>query len=96
MGDKVGENRRRCAPPFSCYPRKTAGGGGVQTPPSRAKVNPRLDGVWRVTRPDGGWPIGPPLRIFKSKRLRVKIQTASLRSRRTLQDTIMLTLFFDL
>ena len=32
--------RRRCAPPFSCYPRKTAGGGGggAQTPPSRAKV----------------------------------------------------------
>ena len=28
---------RRCAPLFSCYPRKTAG-GGVQTPPSRAKV----------------------------------------------------------
>ena len=34
------KTRRRCAPPFSCYPRKTAG-GGVQTPPppSRAKVN---------------------------------------------------------
>ena len=26
------KTRRRCAPPFSCYPRKTAG-GGVQTPP---------------------------------------------------------------
>ena len=34
------KTRRRCAPPFSCYPRKTAGGGGVQTPPpSRTKVN---------------------------------------------------------
>ena len=43
-----------------------------------------------------GWPKGPPLRIFKSKSRRVKIQTALERSRRTLQDTIMLTLFFDL
>ena len=24
------------------------------------KFNPRPDGVWRVTRPDGGWPKGPP------------------------------------
>ena len=55
--------------------------------------NPRSDGVWRVTRPDGGWPKGPPLRIFKSKSRRVKTQTALERSRRTLQDTIMLTLF---
>ena len=37
-----------------------------------------------------------PLRIFKSKSRRVKIQTALERSRRNLQDTIMLTLFFDL
>ena len=37
-----------------------------------------------------------PLRIFKSKSRRVKIQAALGRSRRTLQDTIMLTLFFDL
>ena len=37
-----------------------------------------------------------PLRIFKSKSRRVKIQTALERSRRTLQDTVMLTLFFDL
>ena len=37
-----------------------------------------------------------PLRIFKSKSHRVKIQTALERSRRTLQDKIMLTLFFDL
>ena len=37
-----------------------------------------------------------PLRIFKSKSRRVKIQTALERSRRTLQDKIMLTLFFDL
>ena len=44
----------------------------------------------------GGWPKGPPLRIFKSKSRRVKIQTALERSRRTLQDKIMLTLFFDL
>ena len=43
-----------------------------------------------------GWPKGPPLRIFKSKSRRVKIQTALERSRRTLRDTIMLTLFFDL
>ena len=43
----------------------------------------------------GGGPKGP-LRIFKSKSRRVKIQTALERSRRTLQDTIMLTLFFDL
>ena len=41
-----------------------------------------------------GWPKGPPLRIFKIKSRRVKIQTASERSRRTLQNTIMLTLFF--
>ena len=44
----------------------------------------------------GGGPKAPPLRIFKSKSRRVKIQTALERSRRTLQDTIMLTLFFDL
>ena len=43
-----------------------------------------------------GWPKGPPLRIFKSKSRRVKIQTVLERSRRTLQDTIMLILFFDL
>ena len=36
------------------------------------------------------------LRIFKSKSRRVKIQTALGRSRQTLQDTIVLTLFFDL
>ena len=59
-------------------------------------LNPRPDGVWRVTRPDGGWPKGPPLRIFKSKSRRAKIQTAMERSRQTLQDKIMLTLFFDL
>ena len=41
----------------------------------------------------GGGPKGP-LRIFKSKSRRVKIQTALERSRRTLQDKIMLTLFF--
>ena len=44
----------------------------------------------------GGWPKGPPPRIFKSKSRRAKIQTALERSRRTLQDKIMLTLFFDL
>ena len=44
----------------------------------------------------GGWPKGPPLRIFKSKSRRVKIQTALETSRRTLKDKIMLTLFFDL
>ena len=38
----------------------------------------------------------PPLRIFKGKSRRVKIQTALERSRRTLQDKIMLTFFFDL
>ena len=43
----------------------------------------------------GGGPKAP-LRIFKSKSRRVKIQTALERSRRTLQDKIMLTLFFDL
>ena len=46
-------------------------------------------------RGGGGWPKGP-LRIFKSKSRRVKIQTALERSRRTPQDTIMLTLFFYL
>ena len=58
--------------------------------------NPRPDEVWRVTRPDEGVAQRAPLRIFKSKSRRVKIQTALERSRRTLQDTIMLTLFFDL
>ena len=38
----------------------------------------------------------PPLRIFKNKSRRVKIQTELERSRRILQDTIMLTLFCDL
>ena len=37
-----------------------------------------------------------PLRIFKSNSRRVKIQTTLERSRRSLQVTIMLTLFFDL
>ena len=59
------------------------------------RVNPRPDGVWRVTRPDGGAQRAP-LRIFKSKSRRAKIQTALERSRQTLQDKIMLTLFFDL
>ena len=61
-----------------------------------AIINPRPDEVWRVTRPDEGVAQRAPLRIFKSKSRRVKIQTALERSRRTLQDTIMLTLFFDL
>ena len=40
------KNRRRCAPPFSCHPRKTAGGGGCSnTLPSRAKVN----GITQIT-----------------------------------------------
>ena len=70
-----------------------AGGLFLSTP--WVLLNPRPDGVWRVTRPDGGWPKGPPpLLIFKSKSRRVKIQTALERSRRTLQDKIMLTLFF--
>ena len=63
----------------------------------------RTDGLTRALMRSGelhvlmrGWPKGPPLRIFKSKSRRVKIQTASERSRRTLQNTIMLTLFFDL
>ena len=58
-------------------------------------LNPRADGVWRVTRPDGGG-AKAPLRIFKSKSRRVKIQTSLERSRRTLQAMIMLTLFFYL
>ena len=37
-----------------------------------------------------------PLRIFKSMSCRVKIQTALERSLRTLQEKIMLTLFFYL
>ena len=81
-------------------------GGGPNRPPrtelalkkpDRNRVNPRPDEVWRVTRPDEGVAQRPPpLRIFKSKSRRVKIQTALERSRRTLQDTFMLTLFFDL
>ena len=36
------KTRRRCAPSFSCYPRKTAGGGGgVQTPPQQGEGYPR-------------------------------------------------------
>ena len=58
-------------------------------------ISPRADGVWRATRPDEGGGGGEgPLRIFKSKNRRVKIQTVLERSRRTLQDTVMLTLFF--
>ena len=34
--------------------------GVILRPPSSARVNPRPDEVWRVTRPDGGWPKGPP------------------------------------
>ena len=59
-------------------------------------LNPRPDEVWRVTRPDEGVAQRAPLLIFKRKSRRVKIQTASERSRRTLQNTIMLTLLFDL
>ena len=44
----------------------------------------------------GGGGKGRALFIFKSKSSRVKIQTALERSRRTLQDTIIVTLFFDL
>ena len=43
MGGKVGENPAALRAAVSCYPWKTAG-GGVQTPPSRAKVNPRPAG----------------------------------------------------
>ena len=60
---------------------------------SDISINPRPDEVWRVTRPDEGVAQRAPLRIFKSKSRRVKIQTASERSRRTLQNTIMFTLF---
>ena len=52
-------------------------------------------GELHVLMGGGSGPKGP-LRIFKSNSRRVKIQTALERSRRTLQDTIMLTLFFDL
>ena len=55
-----------------------------------------VSGELRVLMGGGGGPKGPPLRIFKSKSRRAKIQTALERSRRTLQDKIMLTLFFDL
>ena len=68
----------------------------VKGRPIISNLNPRPDEVWRVTRPDEGVAQRAPLRIFKSKSRRVKIQTALERSRRTLQDTIMLTLFFDL
>ena len=35
MGVRWVKTRRRCAPPYFCYPRKTwGGGGGVQTPPA--------------------------------------------------------------
>ena len=37
MYDKVCQKRRRCAPPFLSYSQKTH--GGVQTPPSGARVN---------------------------------------------------------
>ena len=59
-------------------------------------VNPRPGEVWRVTRPDEGVAQRAPLGIFKGKSRIVKIQTALERSRRTLQDTTMLTLFFNL
>ena len=51
-------------------------------------------GELNVLMGGGGWPKGPHLRIFKSKSRRVKIQTALERSRRTLEDKIILTLFF--
>ena len=101
MGGKVGENpaARRRRRFFAILGKPEGGGGAFKLPPppagrglTRALMG---SGELRVLM-GGGWPKGPPLRIFKSKRLRVKIQTASERSRRTLQDTIMLTLFFDL
>ena len=62
----------------------------VTSPLSRALMG---SGELRVLM--GGGPKAP-LRIFKSKNRRVKIHTALERSRRTLQDTIMLSLFLDL
>ena len=53
-------------------------------------------GELHVLMGGGGVAQRAPLRIFKNKSRRVKIQTALERSRRTLQDTITLTLFFDL
>ena len=47
------KTRWRCAPPFSCYQRKTAGGGGesVQTPPPPARGRLRAlkptTGLWQ-------------------------------------------------
>ena len=52
-------------------------------------------GELHVLMGGGGWPKSP-LRIFKSKSRRVKIQTALESSRRILQDRTILTLFFDL
>ena len=51
-------------------------------------------GELHVLKRGGGGGAKGPLCIFKSNGRRVKIQTALERSRRTLQATIMLTLFF--
>ena len=96
MGSKVGENPAALRAAVFSLASKNLRGAFKRPPPSRARVNPRPDEVWRVTRPDEGVAQRAPLRIFKSKSRRVKNHTALERSRRTLQDTIMLTLFFDL
>ena len=64
MGDKVGENPAACSAAVFLLSAKNRRGGGVETPPSRAKVksdenmdllfNPRPAGPLDFPRPAGG------------------------------------------
>ena len=46
--------------------------------------NPRPDGVWRVTRPDGGWPKGPPPYVSS------KVRVVEYKSKRRWKDLVEL------
>ena len=96
MGDKVGENPAALREAVFLLSSKNLRGAFKRPPPTAGRGLTRaLMGSGELHVLMGGGP-KPPLRIFKSKSRRVKFQSALERSRRILQDTIMLTLFFDL
>ena len=45
---------------FSANNEKPQGGGYAPPVGARVNINPRPDGVWQVTRPDGGGAKAPP------------------------------------
>ena len=73
------------------FQKKLMGGAPTPPPPPLARVNPRPDGVWQVTRPDGGGGTKGPLRISGTNSWIGKIQTAFERSHRVAPDLEPLT-----